>query len=82
MMDVRTGKDAYMSQNKSEVARIKEQMVAEYEAGKRGLEGLAQGTAQHQFIERRMETMHHCHAQLIALVGHEQASQIIAEVGL
>ena len=68
--------------SQSEVARIREQMVAEYEAGKRGLVGLAQGTAQHQFIERRMETMHHCHARLIALVGQEQASQLIAEAGL
>jgi hypothetical protein len=42
MVDVRTGKDAQvMLQNKSEVVRIKEQMVAEYEAGKRGLVGLA-----------------------------------------
>jgi hypothetical protein len=73
MMDVRTG---------SEVARIKEQMVAEYEAGKRGLVGLAQGTPQHEFIQRKMENMQHCHRRLIALVGQEQAGKIITEAGL
>jgi len=66
----------------SEVAQIKEQMVAEYEAGKRGLEGLSQGTARHQFITQKTENMSRCHTRLIALVGQEQASKIIAEVGL
>ena len=66
----------------SEVAQIKEQIVAEYEAGKRGLEGLAQGTPQHEFIQRKMENMQHHHARLIALVGQEQAGQILTEVGL
>jgi hypothetical protein len=83
MMDVRTRKDAQvMLQNKSEVAQLKEQMVAEYEAGKRGLVGLAQGTLQHEFIQRKMETMQHCHHRLITLVGQEQAGQLIAEAGL
>jgi uncharacterized Ntn-hydrolase superfamily protein len=68
--------------SQSEVAQIKEQMVAEYEAGKRGLEGLAQGTARHQFITQKVENMTYCHRRLIALVGQEQASQIITEVGL
>jgi hypothetical protein len=57
-------------------------MVAEYEAGKRGLEGLAQGAAKHQFITQKTENMAYCHRRLIALVGQEQASKIIAEVGL
>jgi hypothetical protein len=71
-----------MSQNQSEVAQLKEQMVAEYEAGKRGLVGLAQGTLQHEFIQRKMETMQHCHRRLIALVGQEQAGHILVEIGL
>jgi hypothetical protein len=75
----KSGKDTSMSQ--SEVARIREQMVAEYEAGKRGLEGLAV-TARHQFITQKVENMSHCHTRLIALVGQEQAGKIIAEVGL
>jgi hypothetical protein len=69
-------------QQMSEVARIKAQIVAEYEAGKRGLEGLAQGTARHEFIQRKMENMSRCHMRLVALVGEAQAGQIIAEIGL
>jgi hypothetical protein len=57
-------------------------MVAEYEAGKRGLEGLAQGTARHQFITQKTENMSHCHRRLIALVGQEQAGHILVEIGL
>jgi hypothetical protein len=68
--------------SQSEVAQIKEQMVAEYEAGKRGLVGFAQGAAQHEFIARKMENMSRCHTRLIALVGQEQAGHILVEVGL
>jgi hypothetical protein len=68
--------------SQSEVAQLKKQMVAEYEAGKRGLKGLSQGTARHQFITQKMENMQYCHRRLIALVGQEQASHIMAEVGL
>jgi hypothetical protein len=69
-------------QHMSEIARIKAQIVAEYEAGKRGLEGLSQGTASHQFITQRVENMSHMTMQLVALVGDEQAGKIIAEIGL
>jgi hypothetical protein len=68
--------------SQSEVARIKQQIVAEYEAGKRGLEGLAQGTVSHEFIRRKTENMWYCQQRLIALVGKEQAMQILVEVGL
>jgi hypothetical protein len=71
-----------MSENGSEVAQLLKQMTAEYEAGKRGLEGLSEGTARHRFITQRVENMQRCHAGLIALVGQEQAGEIIAEVGL
>lgn len=70
-----------MSQNQSEVAQLKQRIVEEYEAGKRGLEGLS-ATARHDFIQRKMENMQHCHKELIALVGNAQASKILAEVGL
>ena len=70
-----------MSQQ-SEIAQLKEQMRAEYEAGKQGLTGLAQGSAQHAFIQSKMEKMHRYQAQLIALVGMEKASEIMAEAGL
>lgn len=69
-------------ENKSEVAQLLKQMTAEYEAGKRGLEGLAQGTAKHDFIAQRVENMQRCHAGLIALVGNAQAYALLAEAGL
>jgi hypothetical protein len=71
-----------MPQHMSEVARIKAQIVAEYEAGKRGLEGLAEGTARHRFITQKTENMSRCHTRLVALVGEAHAGQILAEVGL
>jgi hypothetical protein len=71
-----------MVMSQSEVARIKQQIVAEYEAGQRALSGLAQGTARHEFIQRKTANMWHCQQRLIALVGPEQACQILTEVGL
>lgn len=71
-----------MSEHRSEVAHLLQQMKDEYEAGQRGLIGLAAGTAQHQFIMQRIEQMTHCQLQLIALVGNEQASSMLAEVRL
>jgi hypothetical protein len=67
--------------SQSEVARIKAQIVAEYEAGKRGLEGLAE-TARHDFIRQKTENMSRCHTQLVALVGKAQANQFLVEAGL
>lgn len=55
--------------NQSEVARILTQIAQEYEAGKSGLQGLAQGTARHSFITARMENMGKLHVELEKLVG-------------
>ena len=41
----------------SEVARLREQIRLEYEAATQGIEGLALGTAQHQFITARLENL-------------------------
>jgi hypothetical protein len=71
-----------MLENQSEVAQLKQRLVAEYEAGKRGLEGLALGAARHDFITKRVENMSRCQMQLVKLVGNEQASKILTEVGL
>jgi hypothetical protein len=71
-----------MSQNMSEVARIKRQIVAEYEAGQQALSGLSLGTARHDFITKRVENMSSMTMQLVALVGEAQAGQFLVEVGL
>jgi hypothetical protein len=64
---------------KSEVARLRLQIRLEYEAAMRGLCGLAQGTAQHAFITRRMENMAVYHESLKELVGEHEASKMLAE---
>ncbi|MBV8822167.1 MAG: hypothetical protein JO125_03465 [Chloroflexi bacterium] len=46
-----------MNENKSEVARIREQIDAERAAAERGLFGLAYGVSRHDFITRRMEAV-------------------------
>jgi len=58
-------------ENNSEIARILAQIEREYEAGKSGLQGLAQGTSRHSFISARMENMGKLHQELMALVGKE-----------
>jgi hypothetical protein len=62
----------------SEVTQLLRQIEQEYQASKRGLEGLASGTARHDFIQKRAETIGQCHEQLTALIGPEQAIALIA----
>ncbi len=64
---------------KSEVARLREQLATEYQAAKQGLSGLASGTAQHRFITHRMERMSLCHDELKKLVGEQEAAHILIE---
>ncbi len=61
----------------SDVARILEQISLEYEAGKRGLSGLASGTSQHAYITWRMERMEELHQHLYTLIG-EKATLLVA----
>ncbi len=60
-----------LSQQSSEVAHLLTQISHEYEAAQQGLSGLAQGTSQHQFINRRMERIGALHAVLYNLLGDE-----------
>jgi hypothetical protein len=61
----------------SEVAQILTQIQAEYESGMRGLCGLAEGAARHQFITARMERIDLLHSTLGECVGEEQAVQLL-----
>jgi hypothetical protein len=63
--------------NQSEVARLTKQIADEYEAGRRGLQDLALGTSQHQFITARMESMGKTYEELADVVGNEQAARIL-----
>lgn len=63
----------------SEVARLRQQIQAEYEAAERGLSGLASGTTRHAFITARTERLARLHEQLTDMVGQEQATHILAQ---
>jgi hypothetical protein len=63
---------------KSEVARIREQIQAEYQAAQQGLSGLASGTARHDFITARTEHLGILHERLAELVGPDEAIAIVA----
>lgn len=66
-------------ENRSEVARLRQRIAQEYEAARRGLTGLAYGTAKHEFITRRMEQIGSCHETLKHLVGEQEATRMLAE---
>jgi hypothetical protein len=65
--------------NESEVARLRAQIEAEQESAQRAMRSPAYGTAKHRFINARMERMGALHDALKAIVGEEQAAQILAE---
>ena len=68
-----------MSENKSEVARVLEQIELEFQAAQRGLYGLAFGTAKHEFITSKMEQMGKLHEKLQTMVGEQEAVKLLAE---
>jgi hypothetical protein len=68
-----------MSENKSEVACVLEQIELEFQAAQRGLYGLAFGTAKHEFITNKMEQMGRLHEKLQTIVGEEEAVKLLAE---
>ena len=64
--------------NRSEIARLLEQISVEYEAAQLGLSGFAYGSAKHEFITARMENMGRLHEKLHAIVG-DDAIAMVAE---
>jgi hypothetical protein len=62
---------------RSEVARLLDQIREEYEAAMRGLSGLAQGTSRHSFITTRMENMGKLQTQLDELVGDNAIALVV-----
>ena len=63
--------------NGSEVASLLSRITAEYEAAQRGLSGIAYGTAQHEFISARMESMGRLHSELQTIVGDSAMALIV-----
>ncbi len=63
--------------NKSEVARLMAQIAEEYAAAERGLYGLAQGVAEHEFITAKMERIGRLGDELKDLVGPEEGVRLL-----
>ena len=66
-----------MNAQRSEVARLLDQIREEYEAAMRGVSGLAQGTSRHSFITARMENMGKLQTQLDELIGDNAIALVV-----
>jgi hypothetical protein len=69
-----------MEQNASEVARLRQQIEEELEAMQLGFNGLAAGTARHDFIRARMEQVGNCVDELAQHIGSADATQAACEI--
>jgi hypothetical protein len=63
----------------SEIARVRQQIAAEYLSAQLGLSGLAEGITRHCFITVKMERMGASFETLAQMMGKEQAIQIVAQ---
>jgi len=68
-----------MHENKSEVANLMAAVDAQNAAAWNALYGLAEGTAQHQFISARYAEIWHIKDQLAEHVGEEQAVEMVIQ---
>jgi hypothetical protein len=68
-----------MQTNISDVARVRQQIAAEYLSAQLGFFGLAEGTTRHSFITTKMERMGESFETLTKMMGKEQAIQIVAD---
>ena len=68
-------------ESRSDVARIKAAIEAEYQSGFQALHGFALGTAQHQFITTRMENIAMHMNELRATAGEEAVRQFLDQWG-
>jgi uncharacterized protein YifN (PemK superfamily) len=75
VVDFESKEVPHMSQ--SEVAQLRQSILEEYEAMKRGLTGFAWGSAKHAFIDARMKRVDYYHEQLVKQVGEQEATHTI-----
>lgn len=64
----------------SEVARLTQQIEAEYQAAHQALTGFASGNAKHAFITARMERIATYHQTLTALVGECESTVLLCDI--
>ncbi len=63
----------------SDIARVRQQIAAEYLSAQLGFSGLAEGTARHRFFTTKMERMGASFETLAEMMGKEQAIQTVAD---
>lgn len=66
--------------SQSEVAMLRQKILKEYEAMKRGLPGPALGKSRHAFIDARLKSVDNYHSQLALVVGEPEATLTICEL--
>lgn len=67
------------NESKSEVARLMRQITLEYEVAQCGLFGLAEGIAQHEFINQKMSRIAECHDRLCQIEGKVEGTIATAQ---
>lgn len=66
--------------NKSEVARLREEIELQLEAMQRGMYGFASGTARHTFIRARMDRISEYQHTLTNVIGERDADQLVCNL--
>jgi hypothetical protein len=66
--------------SESEVARLLKEIELTYQAAKNALEGLAAGTAKHEFITAKMASLDQYRESLAQIVGADQAMEMLVQV--
>lgn len=62
--------------NKSEIAHIMQEIDAEYESAVQGMQGLAQGTSQHEFMTQKTENF----ARRFIALGEKEGDEVALQV--
>lgn len=65
---------------KSEVARIREEIELQLEAMQRGISGFASGSARHSFIRARMDRIDEYQHRLTDQIGEQDADQLLCSL--
>ena len=66
--------------SQSEVAMLRQKILQEYEAMKRGLPGPAFAKSRHAFIDARLKRVDNYHSQLALFIGEPEATLTICEL--
>ena len=68
-----------MENTQSEIARLQQQIEAEFLSAEQALRGFAQ-SAKHTFITARYNKIGQCQEQLAELVGEQRAMQMVCDI--